>query len=709
MRRSDSVNGFTVMPMDTIQKIQEIRDLLAEGNLEEAVDAFMRFSQLHQQDNLSDYALHISSRFARLRSGQIKGTITAEEYNVEYSKLTQSISEKLKDVEKEFTVSRPASKIKKGKIIHNIPGQMSKGVRYTCTIRLAPEDELLLRGFPLRAESKVEDIDELTEIMSVELLDESGGEMFEIKPVNRSSEQVIVDHSFTQWKFNVTALAEGQGCLILTVYAVYKVDGKTVQREIPYERVINVESYQEDFLIENPVTYWEDTGMTIEELRARNKFSILAGLAAMPAAAKAFLAVSLVVVSLVVGYQFIKPDLIQPVLQLDGNVETILAVRVNGEPIEGWTEQKSNSLISQITLPAVKATELYEFEVVGARGTCKVRTTAHLSRETVIELPCQFIPVEQELEPMFEEEAEEEIPEPEPEAPEPDPSPGVVRERTPVSPPPTEVSPPPSSNRPVKVRIVTPFQNPLLYANNAAQKPLGASTAQNKRYVTEYEVSPGTYRLDVRAPGQASDTELRCNSILSRSIHRDTELEFDCPAYHKLTIRSNASSIKLELDGTLVSRAARRESGSGSEHDYWLPASSKTYKIQVTDISNESVCKGEQSIVMNQPRVLRYQCAPLINTHKITVTVSMPADYNLQGLRLLVLGSGGFRREVKEAKTLQSNSLKIRKISYEVPDLPSGTYNFRVVFLDEREEYCTIENRRITSDTNLECSAGDIR
>lgn len=688
--------------MKTIQEINEIRNFLSQGELEEAVDAFVRFSQLHEHDNLSDYALLINSRFAKLRSEKIKGLISDEDYSVKYNRLTQAILEKLKDVEKEFTISRPYKEVKKGKIIHNIPGQMSKGVRYTCTIRLAPEDELLLRGFPLRAESKIEDIDELTEIMSVELLDESGGEMFEIRPVSKSSEQVIVDHSFTQWKFNVTALAEGRGCLILTVYAVYKVDGKNVQREIPYERVIDVESFSEDFLIENPVTYWEDTGMTMEELRARNKFSILAGLAALPTLAKVAVASSMAALLLVAGYLYLTPENIQPVLRLANNPGAIQAIRMNGEPVREWAFSEDSTLI---TLPAVNAAKLYEFEIEGLNGTCKVSTTAHLKKEAVITVPCQFIQNEQKSETQVEEVQPIDS---QSQEPTPEPTPEVTPEVTPGVTPEVEVKPEPRAptNRLVKVGIKTPFRNPLLYVDNAAQKPLGTSKLVNKSYVTEYEVSPGTYNLIVRPPEQGNDSQLRCNSFQRIAIQRDTELEFDCPVYHKLTIRTNAGNIQLALDGETISRSGKRERGSTSEHEYWVLGSSRAYTIRVSDLSDASLCKGERSVVMNQPQVLTYKCAEVIKSHTVKITASIPADYEKEAFRLLIAGKDNYKKEVSQSTLLNDNSLRTRSLVYEVTDLPAGTYNFRVEHRSNKKLFCTIENQQIISDTNLKCVLG---
>src|SRR5690606_28082171 len=119
-------------------------------------------------------------------------------------------------------------------------------------------------------------------------------------------------------------------------------------------------------------------------------------------------------------------------------------------------------------------------------------------------------------------------------------------------------------------------------------------------------------------------------------IRRDTELEFDCPMYHKLTIRTDKRSIKVTLDGKEQSRSSGRERGGVFENEYWVPGSNKTHKIQVTDPSDASECKGDRGVVMNQPRVLRYQCAEIINLHKVTVTATMPADFNPEDVRLYV-------------------------------------------------------------------------
>lgn len=567
--------------MNSQQYIKQIRTLLALSKNEEAIRILAELSVEYPKDNFNNFAIQISSQFKRLKEANNLGTLSREDYSLEQNRITQAILEKLNELEKEPQAVNQSANVKKGRIIHNVPNKMSRGMEYVCTIRLAATDELLLRGFPLREESRLEEIDQLTDIMAVELIDESGGKMFEIRQINREQDQHIVGHSFTQWKFGVKPLLEGKGCLILTVLAVYEMpNGEKVRREIPYERIIEIEAYNENYYVENPTTRWEDTGMTLEELRSKRWLPLIGGWSSLSAASKAML---LVLAMSGIGFgvfSWLQPPKLQPVLKIHNQL-LVSSVEIDGEIISDWT---ANSDSTELTLPIKLTTgKAYKFVVTGKNGSCEKQDTLH-KNNAVISMDCIITP--EKVSPVLSIDNALKVQTVKVY--------GVIINDWKANPDTTEITLPPmgvdsaylfevnGSNGKCTKRIIltkenpvielpckiapteytltiyTPFQNPILKAGNEVQNPLGESDYNRKSYTTRYRLQQGTYDLQVSNPNAKQVYICKADSI---NLNMDTSIRMDCslppPSTYSVTIkirnqyrvRINIEDVWIELDG----------------------------------------------------------------------------------------------------------------------------------------------------------------
>ena len=78
-----------------IQEQSQIRQLIENGQLKEALKAFNSFAQ--SQSVLKDQVSNLTSRFYRIKEHEINGTLNIDEIQLEKNKITKSILELLED------------------------------------------------------------------------------------------------------------------------------------------------------------------------------------------------------------------------------------------------------------------------------------------------------------------------------------------------------------------------------------------------------------------------------------------------------------------------------------------------------------------------------------------------------------------------------------------------------------------------------------
>lgn len=138
---------------------------------------------------------------------------------------------------------------------------MPIGFETECTIRIAMIEELLIKGFEVTQDTKLEDIP-VTEIMEVELFDFSDSKNFEIKSFS-SHEQTIIENNYTEWLFFVKPLEEGIHTLFLKVNVIQYIRDKERKREEVFKLKINVISKLKDSTTVSRSNIWKDTNIYV--------------------------------------------------------------------------------------------------------------------------------------------------------------------------------------------------------------------------------------------------------------------------------------------------------------------------------------------------------------------------------------------------------------------------------------------------------------
>ena len=164
---------------------QQILKLISEGKIVSALDLVEHCAKEFNIDELLVFAILNKARLARAKEEDGIGVLDGASYNIELNRINKAIVDSINVLKEEPSAFPIGDQVRYGRIAHNIPPTMSRGIAKICKVRIAKLDELLYdKNFPQTAASTPESL-EITERMEVELYDPSGGEAFSVEVVNR--------------------------------------------------------------------------------------------------------------------------------------------------------------------------------------------------------------------------------------------------------------------------------------------------------------------------------------------------------------------------------------------------------------------------------------------------------------------------------------------------------------------------------------------
>lgn len=250
--------------------IQTVRQLIADGKTAEAL-ALMREKAGDFDSSLVTDATLLESRYTNaFNDFTMKGILPRDDYDRTVAQINYAMLEMLEKLEKSATISSGGVKNKNsGRLLHNIPGIMPVGKESRCIVRIAYDDEMLLRDLKTDANTTIQSV-RIAEVMGVELVDFNETPAFNIRTITEE-EQFISSDDYTQWLFMVKALREGKYPLTLKVTVIEEVNGKERKRDIVLEKEIFIISQLEqpsaspaplstkDIPPQPSVTHFEDT------------------------------------------------------------------------------------------------------------------------------------------------------------------------------------------------------------------------------------------------------------------------------------------------------------------------------------------------------------------------------------------------------------------------------------------------------------------
>lgn len=185
--------------------------------------------------------VNLRARLNEANRGRIAGTLSNEQLQLEYNRIRMSLLETIdglsvQDFQQPLAQSPEARK--KGYLLHKIPPQMQVGKEEECIIRLAYEQEAIVKDIELSEAVEVKQVT-ISRIMQAELIDPNAEPAFAIRTWS-DEEQFLQDGEYTEWKFWVKPLREGAFALLLKVSVVEVIEGKERTRNLTWEEKIQV-------------------------------------------------------------------------------------------------------------------------------------------------------------------------------------------------------------------------------------------------------------------------------------------------------------------------------------------------------------------------------------------------------------------------------------------------------------------------------------
>ena len=231
--------------MNKLEFIKAIRQLIAEGKTDEAL-TLMREQVSNFDPSLVTDATLLESRYKNAFTDfTMKGILPREDFDRTTAQVNYALLEIVEKLEKSAPLSTATAKNKNsGRILHNIPGIMPVGKERRCIVRIAYDDETLLRDLKADEHTTIQSI-RIAEVMGVELLDFNETPAFSVRTITDGEQFISIDE-YTQWLFMVKALREGKFPLTLKVAVIEEVNGKERKRDIVLEKEVFIISQLEE-------------------------------------------------------------------------------------------------------------------------------------------------------------------------------------------------------------------------------------------------------------------------------------------------------------------------------------------------------------------------------------------------------------------------------------------------------------------------------
>ena len=306
--------------------ILTIRQLIADGKTDEALD-IMRANVVNFDPSLVTDVTLLESRYTNASNDfTLKGILPREDYDRTVAQINYALLEIIEKLEKSAPLSTGNAKNKNsGRILHNIPGTMPVGKERRCIVRIAYDDETLLRDLQKDENTTIENV-RIAEVMGVELVDFNETPTFSVRTITEE-EQFICDDDYTQWLFMVKALREGKYPLTLKVSVIEEVNGKERKRDIVLEKEVFVISQIEEppaaakaseVAVQPAATHFEDSTIHLNYVTTEtNRAAAATSPAAKRFTVSGIASVAAILVMAFAGYVGVKQYVLPPKVPVD--------------------------------------------------------------------------------------------------------------------------------------------------------------------------------------------------------------------------------------------------------------------------------------------------------------------------------------------------------------------------------------------------------
>ncbi len=215
------------------------RQLLSEslGRVFEAIE-----ERLPSGSAKEDELLLLKAQLNEANRAKMMGVKSGEALQLDYNRIRLRLLEWIDDLEV-ADFSPPSSSFQlngRGVLLHKIPRQMEVGREEVCVIRLAFDRAVIADNLELTKEVEVKEVT-VSEIMEAELIDPNREPAFHIRTYH-DERQFLEAGTYTEWKFYVEPIREGNFRLLLKLTVIEEIMGERERRNITWEEQVQIVS-----------------------------------------------------------------------------------------------------------------------------------------------------------------------------------------------------------------------------------------------------------------------------------------------------------------------------------------------------------------------------------------------------------------------------------------------------------------------------------
>jgi len=217
--------------------IVDLKNLIPDG-IDVILEALKDF--INESSPKYNEYIQLEARYKSNQRERLEGVIMDEESDVENNKIRTAILDLIDSLvdsdlkesdliapeqEAEIKEVKEAKKNKKGKLLYRIPDVMQIGIRTTCFIRIAFDEETLTYDITVQQGDDLHTLRRISDLMSVELIDPTNEEAFTIHTYSDNI-QFLDKDDYTEWQFFVEPHKVGEFSLLVKVCVIEIINGK---------------------------------------------------------------------------------------------------------------------------------------------------------------------------------------------------------------------------------------------------------------------------------------------------------------------------------------------------------------------------------------------------------------------------------------------------------------------------------------------------
>ncbi len=217
-----------------------LRQMLPDEGISAVLAALKK--ALPEGTDLYNAVFQLETRLNATNKDRLRGVLSQDQLELAYNRISADLLDLIDSLEPAHfdraTADGGGAVNKTGSILYRIPHTMEVEEEYRCIVRLAFDDEVIIRNIEITRDTVLKDV-RVSEVMEVELLDPNPTPSFTIRKLN-SAEQFLEKNDYTEWIFFVKPLRTGEMPLVLRIAVLEIIDDHERKKEIVLEELIIV-------------------------------------------------------------------------------------------------------------------------------------------------------------------------------------------------------------------------------------------------------------------------------------------------------------------------------------------------------------------------------------------------------------------------------------------------------------------------------------